>query len=155
MFNQDKRNITHYVPHDHRLWLIAVEETHDWRREGQLTDCFFELFDLRNDRTPNYWYSYIWAEMNYDPDYKYLTGVTIREFRTRAGQVNKGYGSVLMREFIDYMALLIGKECKISGWLSPVDEENEENHQRRDHVYRKFGFEFINDWVHLTVNPKS
>lgn len=37
----------------------------------------------------------------------------------------------------------------VKGWLSPEDEKDKENKSRRDHVYKKFGFEIKENWAIL------
>lgn len=53
---------------------------------------------------------------------------------------NKGYGSLMMKELIEYAKM--NKFIYINGWLSEVDV----NHVKRlYHFYYKFGFEIIPD----------
>lgn len=66
---------------------------------------------------------------------------------------NKGYGSFLLREALLHINQLFGKNVKIIGKLSHVDEQDPENCQRRDHVYRKFGFELKDHCIHMNTIP--
>lgn len=51
---------------------------------------------------------------------------------------NRGYGSVMMKELIEYSKK--NEYTQINGWLSKVDYNHKE---RLYHFYQKFGFEII------------
>lgn len=66
---------------------------------------------------------------------------------------NKGYGSFLLREALFHISQLFGEKVRILGKLSHVDEQDSENHARRDHVYQKFGFELQDHRIQMTTIP--
>ncbi|MCL2574312.1 MAG: GNAT family N-acetyltransferase [Defluviitaleaceae bacterium] len=62
---------------------------------------------------------------------------------------NAGFGTILMDELIQYAKK--HNSTKITGRLSSVDEKFE-NTDRRNHFYKKFGFEFLdNDKICLDL----
>ncbi|WP_440447505.1 hypothetical protein, partial [Ruminococcus sp.] len=53
---------------------------------------------------------------------------------------NQGFGSCVMNCFLQYMKSINVK--KVFGYLSPVDEYDENNKSLRNHFYEKFNFKF-------------
>ena len=77
--------------------------------------------------------------------------LVIKEFLVR--KPNRGYGSLLLREALFHISQLFGVKTRIVGKLSFVDEEDKENHQRRDHLYQKFGFAITEGKISLDEIP--
>lgn len=77
--------------------------------------------------------------------------LVIRDFLIRDS--NRGYGSLLLRESLLYISQLFGVKTKIVGKLSFVDEVDKVNHQRRDHLYQKFGFSITDGRISLDEIP--
>ncbi|HFH6671981.1 TPA: hypothetical protein ACGMA7_002050 [Streptococcus agalactiae] len=80
-----------------------------------------------------------------------LNHLVIRDFVIRIP--NKEYGSFLLREALYHISQLFGENVRIIGELSFVDEKDPENHQRRDHVYQKFGFDLKDNSIHMNTIP--
>lgn len=76
--------------------------------------------------------------------------VRLWEFQSKI--VNHGYGTVILQEFFNYFMEKQAQPVAIVGKLSDIDEEDENNRQRRDHLYNKFGFEFVDGWIKTTIN---
>ncbi|MBZ5947825.1 MULTISPECIES: GNAT family N-acetyltransferase [Leuconostoc] len=57
-------------------------------------------------------------------------------------RVNQGYGTVLMRILLDYLYSLKCEQIRLSGYLAEIDEQDDTNFARRNHIYEKFGFCF-------------
>ncbi|GAB2023453.1 hypothetical protein RyT2_25290 [Pseudolactococcus yaeyamensis] len=76
--------------------------------------------------------------------------VRLWEFQSKI--VNQGYGTVILQEFFNYFTERQTQPVTIVGKLSDVDEEDENNRQRRDYLYEKFKFEFLNGWVEIIIN---
>lgn len=85
---------------------------------------------------------------NHDVLFKQLV---IRDFLIR--DPNRGYGSLLLRESLLHISQLFGVKTKIVGKLSFVDEVDKVNHQRRDHLYQKFGFSITDGRISLDEIP--
>lgn len=85
---------------------------------------------------------------NHDGLFKQLV---IRDFLIRDS--NRGYGSLLLRESLLHISQLFGVKTKIVGKLSFVDEVDKVNHQRRDHLYQKFGFSITDGRISLDEIP--
>ena len=85
---------------------------------------------------------------NHDGLFKQLV---IRDFLIR--DPNRGYGSLLLRESLLHISQLFGVKTKIVGKLSFVDEVGKVNHQRRDHLYQKFGFSITDGRISLDEIP--
>ena len=77
--------------------------------------------------------------------------LVIRDFLIRDS--NRGYGSLLLRESLLHISQLFGVKTKIVGKLSFVDEVDKVNHQRRDHLYQKFGFSITDRRISLDEIP--
>ena len=77
--------------------------------------------------------------------------LVIRDFLIR--EPNRGYGSLLLRESLLHISQLFGVKTKIVGKLSFVDEVDKVNHQRRDHLYQKFGFSITDGRISLDEIP--
>lgn len=77
--------------------------------------------------------------------------LVIRDFLIR--DPNRGYGSLLLRESLLHISQLFGVKTKIVGKLSFVDEVDKVNHQRRDHLYQKFGFSITDGRISLDEIP--
>ena len=77
--------------------------------------------------------------------------LVIRDFLIR--DPNRGYGSLLLRESLLHISQLFGAKTKIVGKLSFVDEVDKVNHQRRDHLYQKFGFSITDGRISLDEIP--
>lgn len=144
-FNQDLRQICHYVDHENQLWIISIEEEIDWLRGGQVTQISFVLYNLKNKRSPEYYYGELIVGMEYYEEFGYLESMMIKDFVIKTKHVNKGYGSLLMEGFLVYLDQTKREKIKITGQLSEVDEQNENNRLRRNHFYQKFGFEIKGD----------
>lgn len=80
-----------------------------------------------------------------------LDYLLIRDFIIRTP--NKGYGSFLLRETLFHIGQLFGENVRVIGKLSCIDERDFENQQRRNHVYKKFGFEIQSNSVYLETIP--
>ena len=68
--------------------------------------------------------------------HKELRTITISDIECQKN--NRGYGSVIMKELIEYARQ--NEFTHINGWLSKVDYDHRE---RLYHFYQKFGFEII------------
>jgi len=77
--------------------------------------------------------------------------LVIRDFLIR--DPNRGYGSLLLRESLLHISQLFGVKTKVVGKLSFVDEVDKVNHQRRDHLYQKFGFSITDGRISLDEIP--
>lgn len=89
---------------------------------------------MDDPKSPARWHTHIDCDVHYDEKYDFINQLIIQGCQTR--ELNKGYGSLLMEEFLDYASHhLKVKEVLITGWLSPIDEEYEENQCRRDYFY--------------------
>ncbi|WP_460058871.1 hypothetical protein [Pseudolactococcus yaeyamensis] len=107
-----------------------------------LEGAVFELYKSANHYYLQDWISKLECDIhNTDNSPEY---VEIVSFITWNKQRDKGYGSLLLREFLKCMEDVTKKSkgnITIFGELRKIDEVDENNHQRRDHVYQKFGFE--------------
>ncbi len=56
---------------------------------------------------------------------------------------NQGFGSCVMTCFLKYIKSI--NVTKVFGYLSPVDEIDEDNKSLRNHFYKKFNFKFLSD----------
>ncbi|CEF52332.1 hypothetical protein LGMT14_02260 (plasmid) [Lactococcus garvieae] len=144
-FKYYNKHILQYVEIHEKIFIVSLEEKLD--RDGKVTNLEFMLHDMNDFRSPARWHTHIDFDIFRDQEYGFIDRLYIQEFQTR--YVNQGYGTLLMNILLDYVSHhLKVNEVIISGWLSPEDEKDEENHLRRDHVYQKFGFEIKGDHVY-------
>jgi len=66
--------------------------------------------------------------------------------------VNQGYGTIVLQEFFNYFSEKQTEPILVVGELSEIDERDEVNRQRRNHIYQKFGFEFGNGWITRVID---
>ncbi|PPA67835.1 hypothetical protein C3952_03920 [Lactococcus lactis] len=123
----------------------------DYNYKGQLTSVHFYLYLLSDRKSPPYWYNHIWLEPYYkrENDMEWLDYIKITEFLGKTGEVGMGYGSYNFKTMLDFVQNNFGQRTKIKGWLSSVDERDENNKKRRNHVYEKFGFSIVGEWAIL------
>lgn len=127
---------------DSHFWVISVK--YDWNCQNRKLK--FELRDMLDNRAVDYFQGQLWMKFLYSDEGK-LKGFWISEFQTKIK--NKGYGSMLLGEALWYIAQTFGTSLELRGWLSFVDEQDPENHKRRDHIYQKFGFEIDGEYFCL------
>lgn len=70
-------------------------------------------------------------------------------------EANKGYGTIILNQLCLYFSEIQDQPITVLGKLSIIDEVNQENTQRRNHVYQKLGFEIINNCVKKIINPQN
>lgn len=81
-------------------------------------------------------YAKVWIQENH------LWIIKIIDF---LGEVNRGYGSLVMKAFLDYIKQFPVE--KVIGWLSPVDYGQSEDYKEMlIHFYTKFGFTVTTDY---------
>lgn len=91
------------------------------------------------------------AKLHFEPriENKYEKRIYLVDIWIAEVDSNKGYGSILMKSLIKYAKLNDFNE--IYGKLSPVDNDSEEHIKRRNHFYKKFGFEINNNNIKLIL----
>lgn len=77
------------------------------------------------------------------------TKIKIIDFLTIPSERNKGYGGLALEYLIKYAKEIKAKE--IYGGLSSVDEEDENNKLRRNHLYKKEGFSISDRRISLLI----
>lgn len=88
---------------------------------------------------------HMYCDANYDDELQYLKSIYIQDFIADSGMRNKGYGSIIMQQLVQYAKVL--NVQYISGMLSFVDvgntgdESKRENRERLYHFYNKHGFQ--------------
>lgn len=149
--NHQPSAIRYYLECRGKPMVIVGQETVDWLRSGQVTKVEFNLHNLADERTLAHSYSQIKASMKYDEHYEYLSGIFIEEFLNPSEHRSKGYGSILIRELLRYAKRTVCQNLVISGKLSTVDEQNENNRIRRDKLYENFGFKREGNKITLKI----
>lgn len=147
LFNTKKEHIIQILEKDFHLFVITLQE--EIRYDGKLNVIHFRGYAL------NVSDSYIintspiiemLCDTVYDESLNYLKSIFIVDFKVSSSRyMNKGYGSLIMKELISYSKEL--KVKHISGQLSFVDID-EEYGNRRDmlhHFYKKHGFRIDNN----------
>ncbi|MFS1664696.1 GNAT family N-acetyltransferase [Streptococcus sp. zg-JUN1979] len=115
----------------------------------QVESLCFELTG-RNERER---YGFLYLKPIYkettSPSLKIVKRLVIRDFVIDNKYRDRGFGSLLLREVLLYLVSLFGTKTPVVGSLSAVDEADLNNHMRRNHFYKKFGFEVTNGRIFL------
>lgn len=127
---------------------LQVDETTDYA--GKIKNVTLWYFPNDNESSLYDWQSQINFEIQSYSESGQIQKVKIWEFRSRT--VNQGYGTIVLRQFLDYFKEKQSQSILVIGALSDLDERDELNRQRRDHVYQKLGFEICNGWVKTVIN---
>lgn len=129
----------------------AVGLETNYNHKGQIESAHFYLYVLSEKLSPTKDFNHIWLIFNYHnfPENDYLENILIKDFLGKTDEVGKGYGSYNFKVMLDWVQNNFGQRTKIKGWLSSVDERDENNKKRRNHVYEKFGFSIVGDWAIL------
>ncbi len=152
-YNKQPEVILSYLEHDNKSLIVTADLMID--KNGQLNNMRFALCKLL-EFNPPLELSFIDVKVINHSKFelapiKYLK---IFDFITKNEERNKGYGQILLNEFLRYVTQMdYNKDLIIIGELSPVDEEDLNNKKRRDYVYKKFGFK-IKD-RHLELHRKD
>jgi ribosomal protein S18 acetylase RimI-like enzyme len=91
----------------------------------------------------------LYACLFFDDEAGTMLSTHICDFTTAILYRDKGIGSLVLQKFVDF-AVKCGVSS-ISGCLSHVDEQDENNRQRRNHVYEKFGFTIDGEYVRMEI----
>ncbi|MFK4935506.1 hypothetical protein [Lactococcus garvieae] len=115
------------------------------------------LSPIADALSPHRYLNHIWIEPQYrkENDLEWLEYVKITEFLGKTGEVGKGYGSLNLSVMLEFIKDAFGEKTTVKGWLSPVDERSEDNRNRRNRVYEKFGFKFEGEWGVLDALSNS
>ncbi|MBE3600764.1 hypothetical protein IHV24_05035 [Streptococcus agalactiae] len=151
-FNQSNRKIIYSQSVDGNYLLASVAYSLDhFKRIKKLN---FKVNDTFNHRRKDR-LNFLNVEVYYNDEdankLRTLNHLVIRDFLI--SPPNRGYGSFLLREALFHISQLFGENVKIIGKLSSVDEQDPENHARRDHVYQKFGFTIKKSQIYLDGIP--
>lgn len=136
-------------PQGDKIYAVAIDTTYNYK--GQLTEAHFYLYPIAEALGSQRYLNHIWIEPQYrkENDLEWLEYVKITEFLGKTGEVGKGYGSLNLSVMLEFVKDAFGENITVKGWLSPEDEKDKENKSRRDHVYKKFGFETKENWAIL------
>ncbi|MGL9969194.1 hypothetical protein IGI80_000050 [Enterococcus sp. DIV1420a] len=152
-YNKQPEVILSYFEYDDKFLIVTADLTID--KNGQLNKMRFALCKLL-EFNPPLELSFIDVKViNYSKfDLSPIKYLKIFDFITRNKERNKGYGQILLNEFLRYVTQMdYNKDLIIIGEFSPVDEEDLNNKRLRDYVYKKFGFTIKNR--HLELHRKD
>lgn len=153
LYNESREGIDCVLRRGNDIIIVAHSiECHIYQK---CKEIFFHVYNMNSH--PMVWVSEIWAKFEYqhvkkeDATFKceFTNRIIIEDFMTRSEYENQGYGSILMKEFIEF-AKQQGVSI-ITGRLSWVDEEEPENGARRNHLYEKFGFVIEGERISLDL----
>ncbi|WFA76031.1 hypothetical protein PFZ59_00610 [Streptococcus suis] len=147
-FNNNNRIIIFCQPIRNTILIISVTYKLDYKK--RIKNLYFKINDLSNPIRSNL-LNFLDIDVCYGGEFDTLEHLIIQDFIIKTP--NKGFGSLLLREALFHISQLFGEYVKITGLLSPVDEEDSDNKNRRDHVYQKFGFEIDGSYIKITAIP--
>ena len=119
--------------HREQYVIVTVYEQYDYRGLNNIEHRAYtlNLLGSRIEKVQN-----LFSEIYYDTQYNIPKTAKIVDFYGNV--INKGYGSIVMTEYLNYMKKL--KIQKITGFLSLVDTHDETHRDLLHHFYKKFGF---------------
>lgn len=148
--NRDSNTILFTRLSENDVCIITVNCLLNFRK--QVGKLCFELYGIGNKR-----YGYLEIEADYydlgTAKDTLLKQLRINDIVFGKQYCGQGYGSLLMAEALHYVAHLFGENVTIVGYLSSVDEADDDNRLRRDHFYKKFGFNVQNERIVLNGIP--
>lgn len=122
---------------------LVIDETMDFN--GKNKNVTFIYYLNEKDCGTIDWKSKIDFEIQMYDNHNEIKKVRIWDFLSR--EVDKGYGTIVLQEFFRYLKKQQKQPIRIVGYLSECDEKDNNNRQRRDHIYQKFGFKIEGKWV--------
>lgn len=152
-YNEQPEVILSCLEYAGKPFIVVANLTID--KNGQLNNIRFTLCKLLKFNRP-FKLSFIDVDVIKDSKFelspiKYLK---INDFITTYKERNKGYGQILLNEFLRYVTQMeYDEDLIIIGERSPVDEESICNQERRDYIYQKFGFKI--EGSHLKLHRKD
>lgn len=145
-FNEYLENILYVTDHDETTFIITCQTI--FKSAGKLFRIDFYGYDLQKfkqgypDSSP-----FMYLQTEYEK-HGLLRTLWIDDFKIKdEHQINKGYGSIMLEQFIKYAKTL--DAGYISGELSTVDDGNKD---RRNHFYIKHGFSIDGIKIHLSLD---
>lgn len=143
-FNDSEENILKIITFDSQLFLITYKQKLDYK--GSIIEFEYNGYVLKKKQLFSK-KSFIKMRCypHYDRNLNYMRNIFIDDFICEPTYRDKGYGTILMNELIQYAKKL--KVKYISGELSFVDigindndDRCKEKRERLYHFYPKFGF---------------
>lgn len=122
---------------------LQIDESTDYAGRVQNVTLWYYPNSSRQGLSD--WQSQISFEIQSYFENSKIQEVKIWDFLSKT--VDKGYGTIVLQEFFNYFSGKQTEPILVVGELSEIDERDEVNQQRRNHIYQKFGFEFSNRWV--------
>ena len=118
---------------DHDYIVLTVQE--EFNQYGLVNSINFYCytFDIGYDNPQKV--MRMFTDVHYSTEKTYVESIEIVDI---IGVSNRGYGSIIMVVFMDYIRQFKPKE--IYGYLSFVDELDTTNKEIRNHFYQKHGF---------------
>lgn len=145
-FHEYHQNICHICKHNGEFVIITVEN--EFKYKGYLDKINFyayvcNIYSKKFKRVQT-----LYSELRYSHDtYELPKSIYIIDF---LGEMNKGYGSIVMTQFLTYIkSLNLSSIKKVTGFLSYVDNDHWD---LLIHFYQKFGFKIADDQTALKKN---
>lgn len=129
---------------------LKIEESID---DDGIKDVTLFYYPDDNKKSLSDWQSQIIFEVKMYNDIQGYQMVKIWDFVSKIE--NSGYGTIVLKEFFNYLKGNYSKPLLIIGELTKVDEIDEINKQRRNHIYEKFGFEIVENSIKKMINDKT
>jgi GNAT superfamily N-acetyltransferase len=157
-FNEFPESIVYITNHNDITFIVTCKQSSDFR--GRIGNIEFNGYNLDKISVENPYakpFISLTSVAVYDRGLDYLRNLFIQEFSAEPCERDKGYGSIVIKQFIKYAKHLdVGY---ISGRLSPVDIGNEynkkESRERIYHFYPKHGFTIKGEMLRLQLKTYS
>ncbi len=143
-FNSNSENIIRIEKTYDSYFIITVENNYNF--SGILSEINFYGYILEKYKENPTRVMNLYSSIIYSEKLNFVESIYIDDF---IGDPDKGYGSKLMTELLNYARTL--KAHHIKGNLSCVDEVDLNNKARRNHFYKKFGFKINGNLIYLTL----
>lgn len=127
---------------------LNIDEVTDY--SGKVSDVVLWYYPNNDQTRLCDWQSQITFEIQSYDEYGKFQKVKIHEFSSKFK--NCGYGTLVMQEFFIYLEKNQAHPMLVEGILSEIDGNDINNKQRRDHIYKKFGFDFIGKEIRKVID---
>lgn len=167
-FNSQKESIVRIVKRDSEVFVVTYMQKLDCY--GRISEFEYHGYILENKHLlSGSAFITMWCNIVYDKEYQYVKNIFINDFICKTEYQNKGYGSIVMEQLIQYakqlkVEYILGELSFVDIGTSDTEKKHIKNRKRLYHFYPKFGFnieEHLNKYgntekkIRLNINKSS
>jgi GNAT superfamily N-acetyltransferase len=129
------------------MFVVAVKFTYDFGNTVSFTVSAYDFLELT--KGSRIYSSQLSADIIRADGERYATSASFN-LETKSEYTNQGYATAVLESAVRLASRM--KLEKLTGYLSPFDERDDINKNRRNHLYEKFGFEFHDRSIVLNLS---